>query len=55
MLIAIMGDTFEMVTDDKENNARLTKLKIMGDYIYLINKPKVLLDSGEEDAPDGKG
>ena len=36
MLIAIMGDTFEKATDERENNARLTKLRIMGDYINLI-------------------
>ena len=37
MLIAIMGDTFNQATAEKENNARITKLKIMGDYITLIN------------------
>ena len=36
MLIAIMGDTFEKASDERDNNARLTKLKIMGDYIHLI-------------------
>ena len=36
MLIAIMGDTFNKETDDMENNARQTKLQIMGDYIHLI-------------------
>ena len=38
MLIAIMGDAFDRATDDRENNARLTKLKIMGDYINVINR-----------------
>ena len=36
MLIAIMGDTFEKAIEQRENNARLTKLKIMGDYTNLI-------------------
>ena len=36
LLIAIMGDTYDRVTDVRENNARLTKLKIMGDYINLL-------------------
>ena len=36
MLIAIMADTYAMATEQKENNARITKLKIMGDYIQLI-------------------
>ena len=45
MLIAIMGDTFTEATEEKENNARQTKLKIMGDYIDLINKD----DIDEED------
>ena len=31
MLIAIMGDTFDRATEEKDNNARLTKLSIMGD------------------------
>ena len=38
MLIAIMGDAFERATEQRENNARLTKLRIMGDYIDLIDK-----------------
>ena len=38
MLIAIMGDTFSQATQEKENNARITKLQIMGDYIKLINQ-----------------
>ena len=38
MLIAIMGDVFDRAIDDRENNARKTKLNIMGDYINLIQK-----------------
>ena len=38
MLIAIMSDTFDAEMDEKENNARLTKLGIMGDYIKLIEQ-----------------
>ena len=36
MLIAIMGDAFSFATANKENNATITKVKIMGDYIDLI-------------------
>ena len=36
MLIAIMGDAFNNATANKENNATITKVKIMGDYIDLI-------------------
>ena len=36
MLIAIMGDTFEKAIEQRENNAKMTKLKIMGDYIHHI-------------------
>ena len=38
MLIAIMGDTFDRATEERENNARETKLRIMGDYVHLILK-----------------
>ena len=37
MLIAIMGDTFDHCTEQKENNGRLTKLSIMNDYVNLIS------------------
>ena len=36
MLIAIMGDTYAQASENKENNARITKLEIMEDYIHLI-------------------
>ena len=36
MLIAIMGDAFDQATENKENNATITKVRIMGDYIDLI-------------------
>ena len=45
MLIAIMGDAFERATEERENNARLTKLRIMGDYIDLIDKSDSLEES----------
>ena len=44
MLIAIMGDAFTQATEERENNARLTKLGIMGDYVHLINKNDVIHD-----------
>ena len=46
MLIAIMGDAFSFATANKENNATITKVKIMGDYIDLIARDEV---RGEED------
>lgn len=36
MLIAIMGDAFDQATENRENNATITKVRIMGDYIELI-------------------
>ena len=36
MLIAIMGDTFAQASEQADNNARITKLEIMEDYIHLI-------------------
>ena len=33
-----MGDTFDRATEERENNARETKLRIMGDYVHLILK-----------------
>ena len=47
MLIAIMGDTFDRATEERENNARETKLQIMGDYVHLILKD-------EEEIPEEK-
>ena len=45
MLIAIMSDTFDRATEEKENNARLTKLFIMGDYIDLIDRSDAIEDN----------
>ena len=44
MLIAIMGDTYDRATEERDNNARAIKLKIMGDYVNLILK--------DEDEPE---
>ena len=38
MMIAIMGDAFDKATENRDNNATQTKVKIMGDYIDLIEK-----------------
>ena len=38
MLIAIMGNTFGEVWGEKENQNRLTKLQLIGDYVHLINR-----------------
>ena len=45
MLIAIMGDTFNEATLNKEFNATITKVKIMGEYINLIGRD----DESEEE------
>lgn len=37
MLIAIMGDTYAEASEQSDNNARITKLEIMEDYIHLID------------------
>ena len=37
MLIAIMSDAFDQATESREVKARLTKIKIMSDYIHLID------------------
>ena len=36
MLIAIMGDTFEQATNEKEKNARMTEIAKISSYTYLI-------------------
>ena len=40
MLIAIMGDTFDQVTENKQLNSTRTKLKFLNDYAdMLITRP----------------
>ena len=51
MLIAIMGDAFDQATEKREINATSTKLKIMGDYVDLIEKD----EDGEEEGSDEEG
>ena len=36
MLIAIMGDTFERVTEAKEQSALVEKIRILADYVYVV-------------------
>jgi len=38
MLIAIMGDTFERVTESREQSALVEKIKILADYVYVVPK-----------------
>ena len=45
MLIAIMGDTFERVTENKELNSIKTKLKIVSELMYNIPLDK---DEGDD-------
>ena len=40
MLIAIMGDTFERVTEHKELNGRRTKLDLLGDFAGMLKEEK---------------
>ena len=54
MLIAIMGDAFDHATEETDNNARMTKLQIMGDYIHLINTDNIDYDEDPNtDSHDG--
>lgn len=52
MLIAIMGDAFDQATEKREINATSTKLKIMGDYVDLIEKDE---DEEEEEGVEEGG
>ena len=36
MLIAIMGDTFERVTESREQSALVEKIRILSDYVYVV-------------------
>ena len=36
MLIAIMGDTFERVTESREQSALVEKIRILADYVYVV-------------------
>ena len=38
MLIAIMADVFEKNMQEKDKNSRINKLKIMQDYVNLIQR-----------------
>ena len=49
MLIAIMGDAFDQAIENKENNATITKVRIMGDYIELIARDDESDDEEEGD------
>ena len=37
MLIAIMGDTFDRVTEVRKQSALKEKLKILNDYVYAVS------------------
>ena len=49
MLIAIMGDAFDQATENKENNATITKVQIMSEYIDLIARDE---ESDQEEESD---
>ena len=36
MLIAIMGDTFDRVTESRAQSALVEKIRIMADYVYVV-------------------
>ena len=38
MLIAIMGDTFERVTESREQSALVEKIRILADYVFVVPK-----------------
>ena len=52
MLIAIMGDAFNQASESKEVKSRLTKIKIMSDYIHLINLDDDKDEAEEDEATD---
>ena len=52
MLIAIMGDAFNQASESKEVKSRLTKIKIMSDYIHLINLSDDKDEAEEDEASD---
>ena len=56
MLIAIMGDTYAQASEQKDNNARITKLEILEDCIPLLSEidPKDVEEDeeNEENATD---
>ena len=55
MLIAIMSDAFDQATESREMKARLTKIKIMSDYIHLIDlNDEKDEDEDEDDEADGE-
>ena len=37
MLVAIMGDSYAKVTETREQSALVEKIKIMADYIDVVN------------------
>ena len=44
MLIAIMGDTFDRVSEVKEQSALAEKINILADYVTIVRKSEVDLD-----------
>ena len=38
MLIAIMADTFERVTESREQSALVEKIRILADYVFVVPK-----------------
>ena len=44
MLIAIMGDTFERIMENKDVNATMTKLELMGDIVATLRQKSWVQD-----------
>ena len=57
MLIAVMGDTYAKVTETKDQNALCEKIKIMADYVNVINDKekhdRYLILTKPSDSDDG--
>jgi len=45
LLIAIMGDTFDRVSEVKEQSALAEKIKILADYVIIVRESDVDSDT----------
>ena len=41
MLVAIMGDTFARVIEVKKQSALSEKIKILSDYVFLVERESI--------------
>lgn len=41
MLIGIMGDTFDRVTESRDQSALVEKIRILADYVYVVPRESI--------------